>query len=96
MGLLVGLHMYKDELASRALHSVARVSEQAGHRITFGGVHVSILHAHIRLTDLDVTPMADSTVEAPAVRYTVHAESIDLRVRTGIEYYILPPDPDPI
>ena len=79
MGLLVGLHMYKDELASRALHSVARVSEQAGHRITFGGVHVSILHAHIRLTDLDVTSMADSTVEDSAVRYTVHAEAIDLR-----------------
>jgi hypothetical protein len=77
--LLAGLHVYKDELASRALHSVARVSEQAGHRITFGGVHVSIIHAHIRLTDLDVTPMADSTMEDSAVRYTVHAEAIDLR-----------------
>jgi hypothetical protein len=79
MALLVGLHLYKDELASRALHSVARVSEQAGHRITFGEVHVSILHAHIRLTNVDVTPMADSTVEDSAVRYTVHAEAIDLR-----------------
>lgn len=77
--LLVGGHLYKDELASRALHSVARVSEQAGHRITFGGVHVSIIHAHIRLTNVDVTPMADSTVEDSAVRYAVHAEAIDLR-----------------
>lgn len=77
--LLLGGLMYKDELASRALHSVARVSEQAAHRITFGGVHVSLIHAHIRLTDVDVSPMADSTVEDSAVRYTVHADAIDLR-----------------
>lgn len=88
--LLVGagcfLTLYKDELAARALLQVASVAEKAGHRVTFGGVRVSFTGGAIRLTDLNVVPMADSTVEDSSVRYTVHAEAIDLE---GVDLWAL-------
>ncbi|MBL7982547.1 MAG: hypothetical protein JNL52_12145 [Flavobacteriales bacterium] len=87
LALLVGgLFHYADRLAANALHHVAALAEKGGHRITFGSVQVSLLKAHIRLEDLNVVPMADSTVEDSAVRYTVHADRIDLR---GVELMAL-------
>lgn len=71
--------LFKDRLAARALHEVALLAEKGGHRISFGAVHVSLIGAHIRLDDLDVVPLADSTQEDSTVRYTVHAHRIDLR-----------------
>ena len=78
-GGLFGLHLAKDRLAAKALRSVAQVAERSGHRITFGSVSVSLSGGHIRIGDLDVVPMADSTVEDSAVRYTLHADAIDLQ-----------------
>jgi hypothetical protein len=80
LAVLAGAFMlYKDRLAANALQRVAVLAEKSGHRITFGNVHVSLLDAHIRLDDLNVVPLADSTREDSTVRYTVHADRIDLR-----------------
>lgn len=79
VGGLVALHLTKDRLAAKALRTVAQVAERSGHRITFGSVSVSFTGGHIRLSDLHVVPMADSTVEDSAVRYILHADAIDLQ-----------------
>ena len=77
--LVVAFMSYKDHLAAQALRQVAVFAEKGGHRITFGAVHVSLFDQHIRLEDLDVVPLADSTHEDSTMRYTVHADRIDLR-----------------
>jgi hypothetical protein len=41
-------------------------------------VSVSIRGGSIRISDLNITPLADSTVEDSSVRYTVHADAIEL------------------
>lgn len=80
LALLVGAFIhFKDRLATNALQQVAQLAEKGGHRITFGSVHVSLFDQHIRLDDLDVVPLADTTREDSTVRYTVHADRIDLR-----------------
>ncbi len=80
------LTVYKNELASRALLQVASVAGKAGHRVTFGAVRVSFTGGSIHLTDLNVVPLADSTVEDSAVRYTVHADAIELE---GVDLWAL-------
>jgi len=76
---LVGAFVvFKDQLAAKALHRVAALAEKGGHRITFGAVHLSLFDQHIRLDDLNVVPQADPTDEDSTVRYTVHADRIDL------------------
>ncbi|MCC7501515.1 MAG: hypothetical protein IT229_03235 [Flavobacteriales bacterium] len=76
---LASIHIFKDRLATKALRAVAQVAERSGHRISFGEVSVSFLGGHIHLSDLHVVPMVDSTVSNPAVRYSLHADAIDLR-----------------
>lgn len=78
-GGLLGVVIYKDKLAAASLRQVATLAEKSGHRITFGGVHVSLMDGNIRLTDLNVVPILDSTVEDHKARYTIHADAIDLR-----------------
>jgi hypothetical protein len=77
-GALVAFTQYKDKLAARALHKVASIAGRAGHRISFGDVSVSIRGGSIHISDLDITPLADSTLEDSSVRYTVHADAIEL------------------
>lgn len=80
LAVLVGAFLlFKDRLADNALRQVAALAEKGGHRITFGAVQVSLLDQHIRLDDLNVVPLTDSTHEDSTVRYTVHADRIDLR-----------------
>ncbi len=87
LAVLVGAFLlFKDRLADNALRQVAALAEKGGHRITFGAVQVSLLDQHIRLDDLNVVPLTDSTHEDSTVRYTVHADRIDLR---GVELLAL-------
>lgn len=86
LGALVAFSLVKDKLAAQALHQVASVAERAGHRVSFGSVSVSVRGGAIRIRDLDITPLADSTVEDSSVRYTVHADAIEL---DGVDLWAL-------
>ena len=75
---LLVLKLGRNRLVASALRSVVLVAEKAGHQVTFGRVDVSVIGGHIRITDLDVLPLADTTLEDSTVRYTVHADVIEL------------------
>lgn len=85
-GALVTLQYSKDVLAASALRSVAQAADKAGHHVTFEGVRVSLTGGHIRINELDVVPLADSTLEDSTVRYTMHADAIELN---GVDLWAL-------